>query len=545
MKAKIVYLALALVLVFSLAAAAVVPAGPALAATTYHVATTGNDGDAGGAGDPWLTIQHAIDNATSDDTIIVHDGIYTEDLVVDTANLTLKSVNGSGATTIQLVDVVEGIDIRGNADNFTLGGAGQGFTILSSAGAGTDRNIQVVNNPSGVEISYNTIDTTGGATEGISVGAAGATGLTISNNTFIAEVGDGSIWGPRVVDVTVDDNTFTGPGGPPASGYAVEFAGVTATSPSTISGNTITGYSMGIAIFNGEGTSNLVIDGNTITGCKNGIRLGQYSPYGAGDMTTVRVTGNKLIDNTIGLLVNTGANVKASEFVIKFNNISGSTTTGLKNDAAEQVTALNNWWGHDSGPTHAANTGGTGDAVSDNVDYDPWLMAPLGTVECETIDGNGEMTNTPSGGKVTIVATGSHTVTVATYTSNPGGPTPFASSGNYWDVHLDPTADVTSLKIEFCPVTFPTRIYYWDGGSWAPCSDQTYFDGCVEVTITNSTHPSLDDLSGQGFGDGDAAVGGEVYPVNRLGILAPWLGLAALMAVAMVALVVMKRRRLA
>ena len=40
-------------------------------------------------------------------------------------------------------------------------------------------------------------------------------------------------------------------------------------------------------------------------------------------------------------------------------------------------------------------------------------------------------------------------------------------------------------------------------------------------------------------------VGGDVYPVNMLDILAPWLGLVALMAVAMVVLVLLKRRRVA
>ncbi|GAI87150.1 unnamed protein product, partial [marine sediment metagenome] len=261
--------------------------------------------------------------------------------------------------------------------NFTLGGAsGQGFTISANATA-TTFNIQVVNAPSGVEISYNTIDTTGAATMGVSVGAAGASGLTISNNTFTAEAGDGSIWGPKVVNVTVSTNTFTGPGST-TSGYAVEFAGVTGTS--AISGNTISGYGMAVAIFNGEGTSGLTISGNTISGCENGIRLGQYSPTTDGDMTTVTVTQNTLTNNTIGIRVNDGANVKASNFTIDDNNISGSTSYGLNNQhTTESVTAENNWWGDASGPTHSSNPLGTGDAVSDNVDFMPWLDATYPT----------------------------------------------------------------------------------------------------------------------------------------------------------------------
>ncbi|MFC2008185.1 beta strand repeat-containing protein [Chloroflexota bacterium] len=392
---KLIYIFLGLVLVLSLSLAM---ATPAAAQTTYYVATTGSDAFGDGtetwvdndtsgdwsAGDtgPWLTIQHAIDSASAGDTIIVADGTYTEDLAVDKDNLAITSVNGSANTTIQLVDGV-GIDIQGAANNFTLGGAtGQGFTILGDS-TNTTFNIQLANAPSGVAISYNAIDTSGNATMGISIGAAGATDLTISNNSFVAEVGDGSIWGPKVVNVTVADNTFTGPGGPPDSGYAVEFAGVTATTTSTISGNTITGYAMGIAIFNGEGTSDLTISGNTVSECKNGIRLGQYSPTTNGDMTTVTLTQNTLLDSTIGIRINDGANVKASQFTISNNSISGSTTYGLQNEhASEAVTAECNWWGSASGPEHTGNTfnvGSQGDAVTGSVDYVPWLDAAYPT----------------------------------------------------------------------------------------------------------------------------------------------------------------------
>ena len=241
------------------------------------------------------SIQDAIDAASPGDTIIVSAGTYTEDLTVNIADLTIKSVNGE-SVTIQLVDGV-GIDIQGGASGFTLGGAlGEGFTILG--GGGTTFNIQVVNAPSDVEISYNTIDATGSASMGISVGAAGATGLTVSNNSFIeAETGDGSIWGPDVVDVTVSGNTFTGPGST-TSGYAIQFAGVTGTS--AISGNTISGYGSGVfphTIGGATGISGLTISNNNISGCAKGIRLGHSS--GSKTIASVTVTGNTLTNNTV------------------------------------------------------------------------------------------------------------------------------------------------------------------------------------------------------------------------------------------------------
>ncbi|MBA7614481.1 hypothetical protein ES703_21746 [subsurface metagenome] len=43
--------------------------------------------------------------------------------------------------------------------------------------------------------------------------------------------------------------------------------------------------------------------------------------------------------------------------------------------------ATNNWWDDASGPTHATNTGGTGDTVSNNVAYSSWLGATIDTTQ--------------------------------------------------------------------------------------------------------------------------------------------------------------------
>ncbi len=40
------------------------------------------------------------------------------------------------------------------------------------------------------------------------------------------------------------------------------------------------------------------------------------------------------------------------------------------------VPATNNWWGDPSGPTHPSNPDGTGQPVSDNVTFTPWLQCP-------------------------------------------------------------------------------------------------------------------------------------------------------------------------
>ena len=53
-------------------------------------------------------------------------------------------------------------------------------------------------------------------------------------------------------------------------------------------------------------------------------------------------------------------------------------------DGPPNVDARNNWWGDASGPYHPTlNSGGLGDEVSNNVDFDPWLKGRA----CEPVGG--------------------------------------------------------------------------------------------------------------------------------------------------------------
>ncbi|MDD5511593.1 MAG: hypothetical protein PHI12_12415, partial [Dehalococcoidales bacterium] len=65
-------------------------------------------------------------------------------------------------------------------------------------------------------------------------------------------------------------------------------------------------------------------------------------------------------------------------------------------------------------------------------------------------------------------------------------------------------------------------------------TDTKGYSGYIWARIDDETSPSLADLTGAPFGayansapsSARRSVGGEVYPINKMVVLAPWLGLA-------------------
>jgi len=340
-----------------------------------------------------------------------------------------------------------------------------------------------------------------------------------------------------------------------ANGIGIQLKRFTTSSPPvSITGNTLTGGGMGVRLWSGDGET--VIQGNTITNNASGIVLGRDAAH---TVTNVSIVGNDILNNIVdtGILVKNGS---ATGNEAHCNSIVGNDI-GVKNeDPDDTFDAEYNWWGDASGPndpngtedvppchddcTLDRNEDGKGDKVSDNVDYCPWTGAGVEEAQSETVTGTATITETTTGGDVTINATAgtTHTVTTARYESNPGGGHTFVATG-YYDVHLDNIDNVTSVTIEFCPADASTVIYYWNGANWLACGNQHYDagKGCVVVTIPGP--PGLDYLTGGPFASGytPKPVGGVIVPVSKVELLAPWLGLAALMAATIAAVVVRRR----
>ena len=74
-----------------------------------------------------------------------------------------------------------------------------------------------------------------------------------------------------------------------------------------------------------------------------------------------------IMENKIGI------DASQSTAIINANNISGNSEYGI-NNSTYIINATSNWWGDPTGPGGVGS--GNGDAVSDGVDYDPWLVAP-------------------------------------------------------------------------------------------------------------------------------------------------------------------------
>ncbi|MEK6650840.1 MAG: dockerin type I domain-containing protein, partial [Bacteroidota bacterium] len=78
-----------------------------------------------------------------------------------------------------------------------------------------------------------------------------------------------------------------------------------------------------------------------------------------------------IANNKIGIRV-----LGSSNPVINYSDISGNRLFGLNYPApAFTLDARWNWWGSDTGPTHSDNAGGTGDKVSNSVNYTPFLTS--------------------------------------------------------------------------------------------------------------------------------------------------------------------------
>jgi hypothetical protein len=223
------------------------------------------------------------------------------------------------------------------------------------------------------------------------------------------------------------------------------------------------------------------------------------------DTNPSAVLNNQVVCNSIHNNSRIGVYVSAgtSGNNINFNSIVGNQQYGVRYNGTGLLDAENNWWGDDSGPAHSSNPTGTGDAVSDNVDFAPW-GAPAGITF-------------PHGMfsfQICCLNTGETVTLTVTLPSN---------------------------------VPVGTRWWKYHSGSWysLPIGDD---DGDKVITVTlqdggtgdsDSVAGQITDPGGPGWGLG---VGWETQSVSKLAVMTPWIALLVAI-VAGAGLLVWRRRR--
>jgi hypothetical protein len=150
----------------------------------------------------------------------------------------------------------------------------------------------------------------------------------------------------------------------------------------------------GIAIY----MSHTSVSCNEVTGStsENG---GIYVAWGISDIS---VTDNYVHDNSFNTLkwgdpagIMIGADPDASTITVSGNRLVNNLPNGITNKATALLVTRNNWWGTADGPGPVGI--GTGDRVSANVDYTPWLAsAPSPTCPPVGTCGGGNPTPAPA-----------------------------------------------------------------------------------------------------------------------------------------------------
>jgi hypothetical protein len=116
---------------------------------------------------------------------------------------------------------------------------------------------------------------------------------------------------------------------------------------------------------------------------------------------------------------------------------------------------------------------------------------------------------TASDGELSVKASdGTGSISLGDYGADIGGIPLFQSNGKYDDFYRGTTATFTDVEVKDCEVGSAKELWWFKPtGGWQLVSGQSYSAGppaCITATLTETTNPSVGELTGTRFGTGEA-----------------------------------------
>ncbi len=241
---------------------------PLSAGATFHVATTGSDSAAGTEAAPWRTVQKALGVLRAGETVMVHGGVYSQ-------NLTLSRAGTAAAP----------ITVR-NAP-------GEAAVLRPASGSGDDIPLQIGNGAAFVRFYGLTFERATGSSTANVYAWGNAHDVEISGCEIRDSQRQGFFSEKTVSRIHIIGCTFRGNGGsgPVQQDHNVYVQG----SHNAVLGNLLTGAVNGFGVQVYPSSDHALIAGNTITGnFRDGIVIGG----GGGDTTSDSLVVNNVITSS-------------------------------------------------------------------------------------------------------------------------------------------------------------------------------------------------------------------------------------------------------